>query len=353
MAPPVGQERSSFFRVRYRARRMKAMVLAAGLGTRLKPITFEIPKPMVPVLDRPVMAHIVDLLAGQGFDQVVSNIHYFPETIRGYFGDNVEYRYEQELLGTAGGVREVADFFGDDPVVVVSGDALTDLDLRALVERHRSSGGVATLTVRRVADTREYGVVIHAPDGRIQGFQEKPNPAEALSDLGNCGIYCFSPEIFDYFPDRPFVDWAGDVFPVLLENDVPFYVHEIQDYWNDVGSLEELRQGTFDALAGRLRLNVSGRNAGDGITLGEGSSLERAEQVDGPVWVGESCEIEAGVRLMGPVVIGDRCRIRAGASLRDSIVFPGTEVAAGEILIGAIHGHAGILEGLRPFESRK
>ena len=122
-------------------RRMKAMVLAAGLGTRLKPITFEIPKPMVPVLDRPVMAHTVRLLERQGFDQLIANLHYYPDTIRDYFGDRLQYRFEEELLGTAGGVRNVSDFFGDDPVLIVSGDALTDIDLRALLERHRSAGG--------------------------------------------------------------------------------------------------------------------------------------------------------------------------------------------------------------------
>ena len=180
---------------------MKAMVLAAGLGTRLKPITFEIPKPMVPVLDRPVMAHIVGMLERQGFDELIANLHYYPDTIRRYFGDRLSYRFEEELLGTAGGVRNVADFFGDDPVVVISGDALTDVDLNALVERHRQAGGIGTLTVKHVEETQEYGVVIHDSEGRIQGFQEKPQPAEALSHLGNCGIYCFSPEIFDYFPE--------------------------------------------------------------------------------------------------------------------------------------------------------
>ena len=317
---------------------MKAMVLAAGLGTRLKPITFEIPKPMVPVLDRPVMAHIVGMLERQGFDELIANLHYYPDTIRDYFGARLEYRFEEELLGTAGGVRNVADFFGDDPVVIVSGDALTDTDLNALVERHRSAGGIATLTVKKVDDTREYGVVIHDPDGRIQGFQEKPDPAEALSDLGNCGIYCFSPAIFDYFPTEPFADWAQDVFPALLEGDVPFYVHEIEDYWNDVGSLEELRQGTFDALAGALRIEVSEGQVPDGVeVIGD----ER-------VWVGADVRFGEGVRLMGPVVIGDGCEVGDGAALRESIVFPGTDVAAGEILIGAIHGGTGITERLRP-----
>jgi mannose-1-phosphate guanylyltransferase len=330
---------------------MKAMVLAAGLGTRLKPITFELPKPMVPVLDRPVMAHIVDLLNHHGFDQLIANVHHYPDTIRDYFGDRLEYRYEDELLGTAGGVRNVADFFGEDPVVVISGDALTDLDLTALVERHRDTGGIATLTVKKVTETSEYGVVIHGKDGRIQGFQEKPDPDEALSDLANCGIYCFSPEVFDYFPDEPFADWAGDIFPALLENDVPFYVHEIEDYWNDVGSLDALRQGTWDALAGRLRIQVTGEAAGDDVVVGEGSSLDGAEVVDGPIWVGAGVSIGSGVRLMGPVAIGDGCNVGDGAALRDSIVFPGTEVAEGEIVIGAIHGGTGIVERMRPLDA--
>jgi mannose-1-phosphate guanylyltransferase/mannose-1-phosphate guanylyltransferase/phosphomannomutase len=305
---------------------------------------------MVPVLDRPVMAHIVRLLERQGFDRVIANLHWFPDTIRGYFGDRIEYRYEDELLGTAGGVRNVRDFFGDDLVVIVSGDALTDLDVGALVARHREAGGVATLTVKRVLDTSEYGVVIHDPAGRIQGFQEKPDPAEALSDLGNCGIYCFSPEIFDYFPKEPFADWAQDVFPELLAHDVPFFVHQIDDYWNDVGSLDELRAGTFDALEGRLRLEIPGEEIADGVRVGEGSSLDGCEQVEGPVWVGEGCELGAGTRLIGPVAVGGGSRVGAGAALRDSIVLPGTEVEAGTILIGAIVGHAGLVEGLQPLD---
>jgi mannose-1-phosphate guanylyltransferase/mannose-1-phosphate guanylyltransferase/phosphomannomutase len=297
---------------------------------------------MVPVLDRPVMAHIVGMLERQGFDELIANLHHFPDTIRDYFGDRLTYRFEDELLGTAGGVRNVADFFGDEPVVVVSGDALTDLDVAGLVARHREAGGIATLTVKQVPDTREYGVVIHGEDGRIQGFQEKPDPAEALSDLGNCGIYCFSPEIFDHFPDRPFADWAQDVFPALLEHDVPFFVHEIDSYWNDVGSLDELRQGTWDALRGDLGIELT-----DG-----GSSLERVEVVgDEPVWVGANVSFGPGVRLTGPVVIGDGSTIGDGASLRESIVFPGTEIADGEILIGAIHGGAGIVDRMRPLAS--
>ncbi|HEY4449995.1 MAG TPA: NDP-sugar synthase [Solirubrobacteraceae bacterium] len=326
---------------------MRAMVLAAGLGTRLRPLTYEITKPMVPVLDRPVMEHILDLLARHSIDEVIANLHYFPDSIREYFGERLEYRYEEELLGTAGGVRACADFFGDEPFLVISGDALTDIDLTALAARHRESGGIATLAVKQVADTREYGVVLHDREGRITGFQEKPAPQEALSDLGNCGIYLFSPQIFEYFPQRAFVDWAQDVFPVLLEHDVAFHIHEVREYWNDVGSLAELRQGTFDALRGELHLDIDGEEVLPGVIVAGGSSLPPDSEVEGPVWIGRDVRLGAGVRLTGPVAIGDGASVGAGAQLRESIVFPGTDLAAGAILIGAIAGHSGILQSLR------
>src|SRR6516162_10843959 len=252
---------------------MRAMVLAAGLGTRLRPLTYEVTKPMVPVLDRPVMEHILDLLDRHSFGPVIANLHYFAQTIREHFGERISYRYEPELLGTAGGVRGCADFFGGASFLVISGDALTDIDLRRFAERHRQASGIATLAVKQVPDTREYGVVLHDREGRVTGFQEKPAPEEALSELGNCGIYVFSPEIFDYFPARDFADWAQDVFPALLDNDVPFYVHEIHEYWNDVGSLAELRQGTFDALEGELNLGLAARELAPGVLAADGSQL--------------------------------------------------------------------------------
>jgi mannose-1-phosphate guanylyltransferase len=326
---------------------MKAMVLAAGLGTRLRPLTYEITKPMVPVLDRPVMEHILDLIDRHSFDGVIANLHYFPETIREYFGERIAYHFEEQLLGTAGGVRACAEFFGDEPFLVISGDALTDIDLTAFAARHRETGGIATLAVKQVPDTREYGVVLHDSAGRITGFQEKPAPDEALSDLGNCGIYMFEPRIFDYFPDRPFVDWAKDVFPALLENDVPFHIHEVREYWNDVGSLGELRQGTFDALHGELRLEMQGSEVQAGVTVAGPSPLREDTDVEGTAWIGHDVHIGSGVRLMGPIVLGDGAHIGDGAQLRESIVFPGTEVAPRSIMIGAIAGHGGILQSLR------
>jgi mannose-1-phosphate guanylyltransferase len=325
------------------------MVLAAGLGTRLRPLTYELPKPMVPVLDRPVMAHIIDLLARHGIDEVIANLHYFPETIRGYFGDQLSYREEAQLLGTAGGVRNCADFFGRETFLVISGDALTDINLDALAATHRENGSIATLAVKRVVNTREYGVVIHDDDGQITGFQEKPEPVDALSNLGNCGIYMFEPEIFDYFPDVDPVDWAMDVFPALLAAGAPFHVHETHSYWNDVGSLDELRRGTFDALDGSLEIEPVGEtDSVTGITVCAGSALDAKAVASLPIWIGHDVRIGEGVRLHGPVVVGDGAVLGDGVCLRETIVLPGTDVPARAILIGAIAGHAGILGSLRP-----
>src|SRR5688500_2945850 len=213
---------------------MRAMLLAAGLGTRLRPLTFKLPKPLAPVANRPVMEHILELLARHGFGEVIANLSYLPEQIQAHFRDGsglglqLSYSFERELLGTAGGVRNVSDFLAGgegDSFLVISGDALTDIDLGAMREFHESHDGIATLATRRVKDTSEFGVAITDSEGRIQGFQEKPDPSEALSDLANCGIYMFRSEIFDYFPDpgaskaageddpEGFADWAMDVFP--------------------------------------------------------------------------------------------------------------------------------------------
>jgi mannose-1-phosphate guanylyltransferase len=334
---------------------MRAMVLAAGLGTRLRPLTYDRPKPMVPVLNRPVMEHILRLLAKHGFGEVIANLHWFPEQITERFGDGSElgvaltYSREEALLGTSGGVRNVADFLGDD-FLIISGDALTDLDLTAMREFHEGHGGIATLATKRVTDTTQFGVAITDSEGRIGGFQEKPQPSEALSDLANCGIYMFRKEIFDYFPapgtskaakagdPDGFADWAMDVFPKLLDEDVPFYSHEIDAYWNDIGNLAELRESTYDALNGAVAVEREGEVV-DGFRSGEREEGE--PDLRGPVLLGPGCEIGDDVRIDGPAVIGDGARVGAGSRLRDVIVLPGAEVAERSILIGAIVGIRG------------
>jgi mannose-1-phosphate guanylyltransferase/mannose-1-phosphate guanylyltransferase/phosphomannomutase len=318
------------------------MVMAAGLGTRLRPLTYEVPKPMVPVANRPVMEHILALLRRHGLGEVIANLHWFPDTIRDHFGDGaglgvaLTYRYENELLGTAGGVRNVAEFFGDEPFLVMAADALTDIDLAALRAAHEAHDGIATLAVKRVADVSEFGVVITGSDGRVQGFQEKPDRAEALSDLASCMIYVLEREIFDYFPDERVVDFALDVFPALLENDVPFHVHEIDSYWNDVGSLPEYLRGNLDAVEGAVEVELAGE-----LLAPEGGeeAVERGDPgVGGRVLAAEGSEVGAGVRLDGPLVLGQGCAIGAGARVKESVVLPGAQVPQDALVAGGVYG---------------
>ena len=336
------------------------MILAAGLGTRLRPLTYVMPKPVAPVLNRPIVARIAELLARHGFEDVVTNVSYLPEQIREVLGDGsdfglrVTYSEEPEPLGTAGGVGKVRDFLSEtDSFLIISGDALTDVDLGGMRQAHEANldrGAIGTLATKRVDDTSQFGVAITDEDGRIQGFQEKPEPDEALSDLANCGIYMFRKEIFDHFPpsdhrspagdeDQPrgFVDWALDVFPALLDGDVPFYSHEIDAYWNDIGSVAEFVQGNLDALAGAVKIEPPAAQVSEGIYAGEGSDLE-AVKVKSPVLIGADCQVGAGVELHGPIVIGDRCHLGAGAMLRDCVVLPRADVPAGGLVVGGLYG---------------
>ena len=326
--------------------------MAGGEGSRLRPLTINRPKPMVPIVHKPCLGHILDLLKRHGIEDSFVTLQYLASVIQDSYGDGgamgmrLRYSIEENPLGTGGSVRQLARML-DGTFLVISGDALTDIDLTAMAATHAQAGGIATLAVKQVDDTREFGVVLHDRDGRVTGFQEKPDPEEALSDLGNWGIYMFEPAVFDYFPERPFVDWARDVFPALLAGDVPFYIHELREYWNDIGSLSELRRGTFDALRGELRLQVEGQEVRPEVTVADGRAPRADADIEGPAWIGRDVHIGAGARLMGPVVLGDGARVGDGAQLRECIVFPGTEVAAESIVIGAIAGQGDILANLR------
>jgi mannose-1-phosphate guanylyltransferase len=325
---------------------MRAMVMAAGLGTRLRPLTYEVPKPMVPVANRPVMELLLRLCAAQGFGQVVANLHWFPETIESRFGDGSElgidltYIHEPELTGTAGGVRAAREFLTaeEGPFVVLAGDALTDIDLGELGEAHRRNGGIATLATKPVPNVSEYGVVVIDGEGRVQGFQEKPDPSEALSDLASCMIYVFEPEIFDYFPDDDPADFALDVFPNLLSHDVPFHVHTTGAYWNDVGSLPEYLQGNLDVVLGEVAVDAAGRLIEDA----EGG-LGPGVEASGRILIGDDVEIGAGARLDGPLAIGDGTRVGDGAMVRESVLLPGAVVGDEALIAGAIVGRRGAL----------
>jgi mannose-1-phosphate guanylyltransferase/mannose-1-phosphate guanylyltransferase/phosphomannomutase len=317
--------------------------MAAGLGTRLRPLTWDVPKPMVPVANRPIMEHVVELLARNDLGEIVANLHWFGDLVRNAFGDGsrlgveITYSEEEKLLGTAGGVRNVREFFGSEPFVVLAADALTDIDLGALARTHAENDWIATLAAVKVEDTSEYGVIVTGEDGRVQGFQEKPDPAEAVSNLANCMIYVLEPEIFDYFPDEEEVDFALDVFPALLEADVPFGVHSSGEYWNDVGSLPEYLQGNLDVITGAVNVTP----AGELIETADG--LGRDIVLEGPVLVGDGAQIGDGARLDGPLVIGAGTTIGARARVKESVLLPGTTVPESGLLAGAIAGNGEVL----------
>ena len=298
------------------------MIMAAGLGTRLYPLTGALPKPMVPILNRPALEHIVRLLAEHGVTEAVVNLHHFPDIITRYFGDgspwgvSLHYAFEEVLLGTAGGVKNNQAFLGGGSFLVMSGDALTDVHLGEMFEAHRRRGSIATLAVTEVADPSEYGVVVTDEQQRVVGFQEKPSAEEALSHLCNCGIYVFEPGIFERIPAGTFYDFGRQVLPELVADGVPFHVHRVCGYWSDVGSLGEYSRGNADALRGAVRVAVPGMAQADGLA-GRGCSRGRRRRAGPPggdrrrlrdrPWVEVGRPGGAGRRVHG----GVRCRSRA------------------------------------------
>jgi mannose-1-phosphate guanylyltransferase len=324
---------------------VKAMVLAAGKGTRLFPLTGEVPKPMAPVVDTPIIRHIFELLSGHGVAEAHVNVHYLADALLAAYGEEsrvngmtVRLSREDELLGTAGGVKRLAENF-DGTFVVVSGDALTDVNLGELVRLHKEKGALATVALRRVFDTSEFGVVELDGDGDILGFQEKPNPAEAISTLANTGIYVFEPRALEYVPEGTFFDFARDVFPRFLEAGEKFVGYQGDFYWSDIGTLEAYRQAQYDVLSGRVRVRVPGEKRGDSLWVGEDAQIHPSVDIEGHVLVGKDAVIGRGVTLSGDVTVGTDCWVRPGATIKRSILLPGASVGDGAYLEDCIVGH--------------
>jgi NDP-sugar pyrophosphorylase family protein len=325
----------------------KAMVLAAGLGTRLRPLTDLISKPMAPIVNKPVMEHIISLLARHDFKDIVCNLHYFPDEIKNHFGDgskwgvNIVYSFEEELLGTAGGVKNVEDFFEGQTFLIISGDALTDIDLTKAYDYHLKKKGVGTLVLTEVDDTSQYGVVILDSRGRITGFQEKPLSGEAKSNLANSGIYFFETEIFKFMPPKgKFYDFGRNLFPALLERDIPYFGHKHNRYWNDVGSLDEYQQGNFDALEGKVKVYIPGKKIKEGVWIGKNCNIQQDVTIIPPVCIGDDCTIKKGAKLYGPIILGNNTTVDERAILYRGIKWGSGYIGKDASLIGAIIGYA-------------
>ena len=328
---------------------MKAMVLAAGKGTRLFPLTGVIPKPMAPVAGKPVLQHIFDLLARAGVEEVHANVHYLADTILGLYeeetrvdGVKIHFTREARLTGTAGGVRRLASESAfDETFVVIMGDALTDVDVRDLVAFHKERGAIAMLALKRVCDTSEYGVVELDTEKNVLRFQEKPEPREAVSDLANTGIYVLEPEVLDYIPNDTFFDFARDVFPRLLESGEKVVGYDEGGfYWSDIGTLGSYRAAQRDALSGRVAVEVPGEWCGGGLWIVEDARIHPSAYglMEGYAFVGSKAMVGRGASLFGTVTVGDGCRVSDGATVRRSVLLPGSSVGSGAYLEDCIVG---------------
>ena len=328
------------------------MVLAAGKGTRLFPLTGEIPKPMAPVVDTPIIRHIFDLLARHGVTDALVNVHYLADALLEAYGEEssvngmqVRLVREEELSGTAGGVKRLAGVMqrtspgSDEPFVVVSGDALTDVNVEDLLAFHRAKGALATIALRRVFDTSEFGVVEIDEGSNIVGFQEKPAPEEAISTLANTGVYVFEPRALGYIPEGAFFDFAKDVFPRFLEAGERFIGYQGDFYWSDIGTLEAYRQAQYDVLSGKVRVRVPGKKRGETLWVGENAQIHPSAALEGYVVVGRDAVVGRGVVLRGDVTVGTECWIRPNATIKRSILLPGASVGEGAYLEDCIVGH--------------
>ena len=319
---------------------MKAVIMAGGEGTRLRPLTCNLPKPMVPICNKPMMEHIVNLLKLHQIREIASTLWYLPRDVMDYFGDGsdfgvtMEYFVEEEPLGTAGSVKN-AEHFLDETFIVVSGDSLTDIDLTKAVAFHRARKAVATLVLTRVSNPLNYGIVITREDGRIAQFLEKPSWSEVFSDTVNTGIYVLEPEVLQEFARGQNFDFSRDLFPKLLAKQAPLYGYVAEGYWSDVGNLEVYRQAQQDCLDGKVRINLGTPRPGS-VYVEEGAELSADVQITGPVYIGRGAQIAAGVRLGKYSVIGPNCRIACGASLKRVTLWSGVQVGSGSELRGCV-----------------
>ncbi|HEY4377517.1 MAG TPA: sugar phosphate nucleotidyltransferase, partial [Acidimicrobiales bacterium] len=324
---------------------MKAVIMAGGEGTRLRPLTSNCPKPMLPLVNRPMMEHIVELLQRHGFDEIVVTVAFLANQIRTYFGDGSEfgvrmvYATEDQPLGTAGSVRNAMEEL-DERFLVISGDVLTDIDLGKLVEFHDEHKALATIGLVAVENPLEFGIVITREDGSIERFLEKPTWGQVFSDTINTGIFVLEPEIFDFIaPDRS-VDFSSEVFPALLDAGRPLFGAVAKGYWEDVGTLEAYVSAHKDVMDGRVTVGVPGFELNQGVWLGEGADVHPEATILGCAVLGENCRIEAGCRIGDYTVIGNNVRVRGDADLERTVVHENAYLGEGVQLRGAVIGRS-------------
>ena len=322
---------------------MKAVVMAGGEGSRLRPLTIGRPKPMVPLVSKPVMGHILDLLKRQGITEVIVTLHFMPEAIQGYFGDgsqfgmDIHYAIEETPLGTAGSVKNAQEYL-DEPFLIISGDAVTDINLQQVIASHQEKGAEATLTLYRVPNPLEYGVIITDADGRITQFLEKPSWGEVISDTVNTGIYVIEPSVLDLIEVGVPTDWSKDVFPQLLAEGRPLYGFVAGGNWTDIGDIGEYMRANADVLHHRVQTEELGRHIGGEVWTGEGVEIAPDAQLYGPIYLGDEVKIKGGVIIHGPTSIRDYTIVDNRVHIDRSIIWRNCYIGEGAEIRGAIVG---------------
>jgi len=318
--------------------------MAGGEGTRLRPMTASQPKPMLPVANRPIMEHVLRLLRRHGLTDTVVTVHFLASMVRNYFGDGedfgmrLQYATEETPLGTAGSVKNAEDALRDEPFLVISGDALTDIDLSDLIAFHKDNNALVTVALARVPDPLEFGIVIVDDDGKIQRFLEKPTWGQVFSDTVNTGIYVMEPDVLGHVPAGQVVDWSGDVFPKLLENGERLYGWIADGYWEDVGSLESYLKAQADVLTGRVNVEIDGFEVSPGVWVAEGAEVDPDAVLRGPLCIGDYAKVEAGAQLREFTVVGSNVIVKEGAFLHRAIVHNNVYLGRGVNLRGCVVG---------------
>jgi mannose-1-phosphate guanylyltransferase/phosphomannomutase len=318
--------------------------MAGGEGTRLRPMTANQPKPMLPVVNRPIMEHVLRLLRKHELTETVVTVQFLASMVRNYFGDgedfgmSLQYATEETPLGTAGSVKNAEDALRDEPFLVISGDALTDIDLSDLIKFHKDNQAMVTVALARVPDPLEFGIVIVDDDGRIQRFLEKPTWGQVFSDTVNTGIYVMQPEVLAEVPAGQVVDWSADVFPKLLENGARLYGWIADGYWEDIGSHESYLKAQADVLSGRVAVEIEGFEVSPGIWVAASAEVDPEAVLKGPLCIGDYAKIEAGAQLREYTVVGSNVIVKEGAFLDRAVVHNNVYVGRGVTLRGCVVG---------------
>src|SRR5215475_2686211 len=318
--------------------------MAGGEGTRLRPMTANQPKPLLPVVNKPIMDHVLRLLRKHSFDETIVTVQFLASMVRNYFGDgeefgmSLQYATEDIPLGTAGSVKNAESALREGPFLVISGDALTDIDLSDLVRFHKDNGALVTVALARVPDPLEFGIVIANPDGRIERFLEKPTWGQVFSDTVNTGIYVMEPEVLAKVPSAEVVDWSADVFPALLERGAPVYGWVADGYWEDVGTHEAYHRVQADVLSGKVKAHIDGFEMSPGVWVAEGAEVDPDAILTGPLCVGDYAKIEGGAQLREFTVIGSNVVVKEGAFLHRATVHNNVYVGIGATLRGCVIG---------------